>query len=218
MKTETQEQPIAASPDKRELWDQFREDRELIDRLKITSQELDTLGKCALLGTLTCKQDLLFILRQIREATTPGTPQAVYAAPTAAAYEESNDDERTAPDLSRFRVRLATPAAATDEPGSLAQITRRRLPEQFGVTFWAVVLAAGVMWNLAMWMARWRESFLSSIGAPALASAQSAPWFTQIDEFKALIAWEILFVVGASTVLYALHSRKRPRRLKVKPI
>src|SRR5216683_3972204 len=71
MTTISQEPLANASPEKRGLWDQFRHDHELIERLRITPDEIDALEHCALLGTLTGKQDLLFILRQIREATSP---------------------------------------------------------------------------------------------------------------------------------------------------
>src|SRR5258708_2781900 len=63
----------------RQIWDQFRNDHELLERLRVTSQELEALADCVLLGTLTCKQDMLFILRQIRMATgseeTTSTPE-----------------------------------------------------------------------------------------------------------------------------------------------
>jgi hypothetical protein len=215
MKPDTQEQLIAAPREKRDIWDQFRHDDELIDRLRITPQEIDTLAKCALLGTLTCKQDLLFILRQVREATSPANAQAaVWSAPVDAP-EDTIEEHAT--DLGRIRLRLASPAATLPEPGSLAGIVRRRVPEQFGVTFWALVLAAGIMWNFAIAMSRWRENFLSKIGAPVHQSSQSAAWYVKIDDFNMLIGWEILLVVCVAAVLY-LRSRKRHRRFKVKPI
>jgi hypothetical protein len=51
------------------IWDQFRDDIEMLARLRVTPQEVTALKNCVLLGTLTCKQDMLFILRQIRIAT-----------------------------------------------------------------------------------------------------------------------------------------------------
>src|SRR5712672_817584 len=88
MKSEQRELLVDAPRDKRELWDQFHQDRELIDRLRITSNEIDMLKRCALLGTLTCKQDLLFILRQIREATSPITAEDLVEIRPVAVYEE----------------------------------------------------------------------------------------------------------------------------------
>ncbi len=221
MKIDPREQVVAPDLEKREIWDQFRNDHELIDRLKISAQELETLSRCALLGTLTCKQDLLFILRQIREATTPGAPPTVFAAPASASGAAYDSIDQTAPpDLSRIRVHLATPAAAVSvESASHARVTRGRVREHFGVTFWVVILAAGLVWNFAIAISRWRDGFLAKVVAPATsAPAESPAWFARVDEFKMLIGWEILFLLGVSVVIYLLASRKRPRRLKVKPL
>src|ERR1019366_5303066 len=68
MKPDPQDQPMLVPQEVREILDQIRSDHELIERLRITPEELETLSKCAMFGTLTCKQDMLFILRQIREA------------------------------------------------------------------------------------------------------------------------------------------------------
>ena len=69
MKDDSTNQTDFIPSEERAILDEIRNDRELIHRLGITSQELEALSKCALLGTLTCKQDMLFILRQVREAT-----------------------------------------------------------------------------------------------------------------------------------------------------
>src|ERR1019366_271674 len=68
MKPDPQDQPMLVPQEVREILDQIRSDHELIERLRITSEELETLSKCAMFGTLTCKQHMLAILRQIREA------------------------------------------------------------------------------------------------------------------------------------------------------
>lgn len=213
------EQPLtaAASREKRDVWDQFRHDHDLIERLKITPQELDSLGKCALLGTLTCKQDLLFILRQIREATGPGAPPTVFASAPVSTHEDTI--EGPVPDLVRIRTRLATSPETVSHPASLTGIVRRRVPEQFGVAFWSVILAAGLVWNLAIAASRWNLSLRSKIlGTPAVYQAPaSVPWYARIDDFKILVGWEILFVVVVTAAIF-LVSRRRPRRLKVKPM
>ncbi len=63
----------------REIVENLRSDRELIARLGVTPEEIETLSGVSMLGRLTCKQDALFILRQIREArgpfVSPSTPQ-----------------------------------------------------------------------------------------------------------------------------------------------
>ena len=218
MKPELQQNLAAsASREKRDIWDQFRSDHELIERLRITPHELDSLGKCALLGTLSCKQDLLFILRQIREASGLGTPPTVFAsAPTS---HEQAIDER-APDLSRIRVRLAPSGETLSQPGTAGGNVQRRVSEQFGVAFWSVILAAGLVWNLAIAASRWRVSLRSKMfGAPdVFEAAQSQAWYTKLDDSHMLIAAEILFLLCALAVIVIRARTKRPRRLKVKPI
>jgi hypothetical protein len=213
MKNQVQQQLAAASPDKRDLWDQFRQDHELIRRLKITPNEIDSLQHCALLGTLTCKQDFLFILRQIREATSPMTAEDLTQIRRVPAYEDSF--EEPAPRVVRFQSYLA-PSAAKVEPGSLEGIVRRRMPEQLGIMFWALILAGGLMWNFAIAIYRWREHFMASIGA-APRTLPSVPWFPRLDDFSVLIGWEFLFV-GCIAAAISLRSRARHRRLKVRPI
>jgi hypothetical protein len=219
MKPDLQQHLAAsASREKRDIWDQFRHDHELIERLRITPHELDSLGKCALLGTLTCKQDLLFILRQIREATGSSSPPTVFASAPTSNYEETIDQR--APDLSRIRVRLAPSAETLSQPASLAGITQRRVPEQFGVLFWAVILAAGLVWNLAIAASRWRVSLRTTmLGTPAVPeAAQSHAWYAKFDDFHLLIVAEILFVLCVLAVIFVRGLRNRPRRLKVRPL
>jgi len=55
----------------REIVEDFRNDHELIARLGVTAEEIETLSSVSMLGKLTSKQDALFILRQIREARGP---------------------------------------------------------------------------------------------------------------------------------------------------
>src|SRR5258708_7722765 len=144
MKTDSSPQLIAAPHEKRSVWDHFQHDHELITRLKVTAQELDALGHCALLGTLTCKDDLLFILREIREATDPVSAKEAVTIRPVASYE--NSIEEPEPDPRRLRFQLAPTAPIPSHPGSLAEIVQRRVPEQLGVAFWAVVLVGGLMW------------------------------------------------------------------------
>ena len=101
MNTETQQTVIQAPPPQEpSILDQIRNDHELVARLSITPQELEALSKCALLGTLTCKEDMLFILRQIREATRPG-PKA------QAAHNPSPSTASTASTASAAPLRAA---------------------------------------------------------------------------------------------------------------
>src|SRR5208283_1125482 len=81
MNTETKHTVIQAPPPQEPSFlDQIRNDHELVARLSITPQELEALSKCALLGTLTCKEDMLFILRQIRDARPGPKAQATHSS------------------------------------------------------------------------------------------------------------------------------------------
>ncbi len=106
-----QDQLDLAPAEEREILNQIRNDHELVARLKITPQELETLSKCALLGTLTSKHDMLFILRQIREATGTAIDGATVIAQPPPIEEEA--PEEPTPDLIRVAVR-ATPAVMHD--------------------------------------------------------------------------------------------------------
>jgi hypothetical protein len=213
MKTVAEERLANASPEKRGLWDQFDHDHELIERLRITPDEIDALQHCAFLGTLTCKQDLLFILRQIREATSPVTADDIVDIRPVAAYEDSF--EEPAPRVVRTQS-FRAPAPKLTEAGSLETIVRHRLTEQLGISFWALILVTGLMWNFALAISRWREHFLASIGAPTAQSVPSNAWYSKIDDFNVLLGWEILFV-GGIAALMALRARTRHRRFKVRP-
>src|ERR1700733_11843323 len=51
----------------------------VVERLRVTPQELQALADASLLGSLTCKEDVLFMLRQIRGARTHAEPEAITA-------------------------------------------------------------------------------------------------------------------------------------------
>src|SRR5260221_9141181 len=112
MKGETKHQPDLAPREEQAILDQIQNDRDLIARLHITPQELEALSKCALFGTLTCKQDMLFILRQIREASSPTIDhRTLFPKPDEKALEEN-----PVPDLRTIATRVAptiTPGAAS---------------------------------------------------------------------------------------------------------
>ena len=211
MKSETPDQLELTPREERAILDEIRNDRDLIHRLSITPQELEALSKCALLGTLTCKQDMLFILRQIREATSPTIDHSMLV-PKTAMYEDI--EEEPAPDSRRLTARVAP--TIIPEPGSLDGIVRRRLPEQFGVMFWVVVLAVGLVWNGLILMARWRENFMTTIGTPVSQAPGSNGWYDKLDHLNVLLFWEILFVGAIAFVLH-LKSQRDSRRFKIRP-
>ncbi len=128
---------------------------------------------------------MLFILRQIREASDPEIDPAAVAlqrAPREQEYEEP------AVNFPRVPVRVA-PVIIPD-PASLGDITRRRVPEQFGVLFWSIVLVAGLAWNFLIVMSRWRDKFASQIGVSAPQVPASDAWYDNLDRFSVLLWWE----------------------------
>jgi hypothetical protein len=199
--------------DERSILDEIRNDRDLIARLKITPKELEALSKCALLGTLTCKQDMLFILRQIREATTPVIDDT-NLFPQPPMDEEPEEDP--IPDFRRLPLR---PAAnkVIPEPGSFDSVASRRISEQFGILFWVVVLAGGLIWNAYIIMSHMHDNLLPAVANNvAQAPASAAAWFDNLDHFNVLLGWEILFVVVLAAGYY-LKTQKASRRFKVRP-
>src|SRR5882762_8945265 len=101
------------------------------------------LKRCAMLGTLTCKKDLLFILRQIREATAPISAEDLV-------------ELRPVPEPGSFFEEPVLPVLRTHPRVAPAPVAERHLPEQLGIPFWALVLAGGLMWNVAIRIYRWR--------------------------------------------------------------
>jgi len=213
MKTELQDRLALAPREERAILDQIRNDHELIERLKITPQELEALSKCALLGTLTCKQDMLFILRQIREATSP-TIDHTTIFPQPAPATDRDEGEDYIPDFRQIHRRVE-PLTVSD-PGALETIVRRRLPEQFGILFWVVVLVAGLVWNALIVMSRWRENFMTSIGTPVSQAPVSDAWYSHLDKFSVLLTLEALFLVSIVGVTFLRYYRDS-RRFKVRP-
>jgi len=216
MKPETQENPIVVPQEECEVLNLIREDHELIERLKITPDELEALSKCAMFGTLTCKQHMLAILRQIREADGPasGGPAIDQTPlfPEPVLPEEQEDVPL--PDCRRMLVRLASTNAP--EAGSFEGTVRRRVPEQFGILFWSIVLVLGLAWNLLIAMSRWRNNFMTSIGMPADQASPSAAWYSKLDQSYVLLWGEVLLVLGIAVAMY-IKSHRSYRRFKVRP-
>jgi hypothetical protein len=134
MNTETQQTVIQAPPPQEpSILDQIRNDHELVARLSITPQELEALSKCALLGTLTCKEDMLFILRQIREATRPDpkaqashSPSESVASTASAAPMRAAEILRKIRLLSEVNTRNGASAAEADNAQRLARALMER--------------------------------------------------------------------------------------------
>lgn len=190
------------------ILDEIRNDRELIARLNITPQELEALSKCVLLGTLTCKQDMLFILRQIREATSP----AIDNANLLPALRQEVREEDPVPDVRQVRG-LMRPAV---EMGTLEGAVSRRMLGKFGIFFWGSILAIALVWNAVIVISRWSDSLITTIGLPVSAVSPSDAWYGRIDHFGVLLAWEALFLIVIVAVTY-VRQQRYSRRFKVKP-
>lgn len=66
---------ILAQATQNSVFKEFSEDRATIRSLGVTPQEMDALSRASLLGALSCKEDVLFILEQLREKAQPGTAE-----------------------------------------------------------------------------------------------------------------------------------------------
>ena len=213
MKVETRGNPDLAPREEQAILDEIRNDRDLIARLSITPQELEALSRCALLGTLTCKQDMLFILRQIREATSSTIDQTtLFPKPPEITGTEDKDP---VPDLRNIATRLTS--TAIPEPDSLESTVRRRIPERIGVLFWVVVLVVGFVWNGLLVMSRWRDNFMTTVGTAVTREASSSDvWYDRFDHLNTLLFWEVMFVAAVAIVVY-LKTQRDSRRFKVRP-
>jgi hypothetical protein len=151
--------------EERQVWEEFCDDHELLERLEVTPQELTALKNCVLLGTLTPKQDMLFILRQIRIATEP-LSEEMTISPAPDPHRDNKTDDSAEEISAPANCRPPDSLPSTPEPGSLAAITlsRSRVIKQFGVLCWALVLLGFVMWNLVTGMSNWRQIFIATVG------------------------------------------------------
>jgi hypothetical protein len=104
--------------------------------LSITPQELEALSKCALLGTLTCKEDMLFILRQIREARRPDPEAQAPRGPGASTASTASAPPVRAADILR-KIRLLsevnTKNGASAAEADNAQRLARALMDRYSI-------------------------------------------------------------------------------------
>ena len=210
MKGDSHDQLNLTPREERAILDEISNDRDLISRLSITPQELEALSKCALLGTLTCKQDMLFILRQIREATSSTIDHTTLFPKPPEVKELSEDSALSLRGMVTHRAAVVIP-----ELGSVDG--RRRTAGKFGVVFWVVVLAVGLLWNGVMIISRYRDSFLTNVATPvSQAPSSSGVWYDKLDHLNVLLFWEVL-IVGAIAFAMHLKSQRDSRRFKVRP-
>jgi hypothetical protein len=212
MKAETKDNLDLSPRQERVILDQIRNDHDLISRLSITPQELEALSKCALLGTLTCKQDMLFILRQIREATSSTVDHAIlYPQPPSANGTEEADP---VPGLRQIAIRVAP--TIIQEPDTRDTVVRRRIPARVGVLFLVVAVVAAFASNGLLIVSRLRDTVMTTMGALLSQGASSDTWYDRLDHLDTLLFWETMTVVAIATVVY-LKSKRDSRRFKVRP-
>src|SRR5271169_2589302 len=125
------------------VWDQFRDDIEMLERLQVTPQELAALKNCVLLGTLSCKQDMLFILRQIRIATGRDSEDSDDSSDEmtftpAPIPRRVNNPAKNFSYHANYRANVLDRGAR--ESGSSAAITRAPAFEQFALACGALIL------------------------------------------------------------------------------
>lgn len=72
---------IQGEPPENSVFQQFCRDTDAIQSLRVTEQELEALSRVSLLGSLSCKEDIIFILEQLRGRikTTAGEVSSVEA-------------------------------------------------------------------------------------------------------------------------------------------
>ncbi len=116
----------------------FCRDHGIIERLRVTPQELQALSEISLFGSLTCTQDALFVLRQVRSALNPaGLPATVRAeSPLRAPYDIGLYDSWIAELVRRESLARST------ESDSSREIDRRNPLHRFVVVSMALVLMA----------------------------------------------------------------------------
>jgi hypothetical protein len=209
MKADAYDQLNLEPRGERAILDEIRNDHDLISRLSITPQELEALSKCALLGSLTCKQDMLFILRQIREASSHSIDD-IPLFPKPPEVKELNED--FAPSLRGIVTRPAP--VVTPEPESSDTVIRGRILGRFGMLFRVVVLV-GLVGSALLITHRWRD-VMTKVGALVSQATTSDAWYGKLDHLNVLLFWEILIVGAIGSVMY-LKSRRGSRRFKVRP-
>ena len=220
MKADTQTSQALVPHEECEVLSLIREDHELIDRLNITPDELAALSKCAMFGTMTCKQHMLAILRQIREAGGPAAGgdalDQAHLFPEPAIPEE--EEGTNLPDCRKMLIRL-NDAGTHVEPAALAGVPRHGAPQRLAILAWTTLAIAGLGWSLLILMFRWRHNFTTRVGMPAgqaAPSAASTAWYSGLDRSNTLLWGEVLFVVGIVIVMY-LRSHRGSRRFKIRP-
>jgi len=153
----------AISPRRRAIWERLRRDAEMLGRLRVTQEELNAIERCSLLGAITCKQDFLFILKQIRNDSLSSERQE----PAAFGRVDSGKiaPVKTARRMNRAMRQNAFAPASSSESFSFGQMIYHRGIEQVGALLCALLLIGFVLWNLLAGVLAWRQHFLRQLAA-----------------------------------------------------
>jgi hypothetical protein len=159
---------------------------------------------------------MLFILRQIREATSSTIDHTTLFPKPPDVNEIEDDPIRDLPDLRRVSTRMAP--MIIPGPGLLGSVERRRIPKQVSVLFWLVVLVGGLAWSGLLDMPRWRDNFMNAMATLVSSAPSSGVWYDKLDHLNAnvLLFWEFMLVVSVTFLIF-LKSRRDSRRFKVRP-
>lgn len=105
------------------IFEEFCADRETIAALEVTDAELQELSRASLLGSLTCEDDLLFLLRQIRAAMNPSAPASI---PLVSIHIPSGQVDGPTPDFGKIAETIRSAALAKLDELDLRAARRRR--------------------------------------------------------------------------------------------
>jgi hypothetical protein len=127
-----------------EIIEEFLGDHELLDRLQVTPQEIQSLSTSSLLGSLTCRQDMLFILRLLREGPNSAEHHATVTPESRHATDENIEPPTPDPGEMAERIRLGA-LANLNESDSLKGIVRHSALRRYGVFSAAFVLIQSLL-------------------------------------------------------------------------
>src|SRR5208282_3757147 len=138
---------IDAQPSQYEIIEGFCSIHETIERLRVTRREFKALSGAALLGSLTCKRDLLVVLQQI------GGPRKLSKLQATEPLRVSDESiESSIQDVSEMAERIRRDALARlTESDSLRGVDRRSLLRQI-VVFSALFLMAAMTGICMNWV------------------------------------------------------------------
>jgi hypothetical protein len=135
---------IEAPKSHHEIIEEFCADDDVLERLRVTPQELRALSRVSMLGVLTSKQEILFMLRQIREAWNPTELRA------------TPPPEPTEPMISEMVVRLRRGALLNLPEGRLLTDAKPSRLGQFSVFSSALGSVKEITLRIKM-MLNWRN-------------------------------------------------------------